>query len=123
MLSRNDVIELIKKEVSYLSADGNSVAAIRHRALLHALKAVEETGFPTNRDLRLDLSLVPFVFQEANYDDINWTDRQAPLHHLSEMFSIDVAVQMGGRERHEMNDAEYKDYVDTSFAAIDYRTK
>jgi hypothetical protein len=61
------------------------------------------------------------VFQEANYDDIDWTDRAAPLGHLSGIFEIDVAVQSDGRERHELTDAEYNEYVQISFAAIDYR--
>ena len=66
---------------------------------------------------------MPFVFREANYDDINWTDRTAPLGHLSGLFAIDVAVQSGGRERYDLTDREYNEYVRGSFAAIDYRQK
>ena len=64
---------------------------------------------------------VPSVFQEANYDDIDWTDSTAPLGHLAAIFAIDIAVQSGGRERHELTDAEYNEYVHMSLAAIDYR--
>jgi len=95
---------------------------VRHGALLHLRRALQGTGFPTDRNQLRELSLVPVVFQEANYDDIDWTDRTAPLGHLSGVFAIDVAVQCNGRERHELTDAEYDEYVHRSFAAIDFRT-
>lgn len=120
-LSADDLISLINEEVSRWTRVGNTVAAARHSALLHLRDVLRRTGFPTDRDQRLELSLVPFVFQEANYDDIDWTDRAAPLGHLSGIFAIDVAAQSDGRERHELTDAEYNEYVDISFAAIDYR--
>jgi len=123
MLCVDDVIALIKQEASRLPPDDDSVASMRHWALLNALAVLGETGFPTDRELQLDTSLVPFIFQEANYDDIDWTSRLAPLHHLSEMFLIDIAVQTGGRERHELDDKEYKDYVSKSNAAIRFRMK
>ena len=119
--SADDLISLIDEEVSRWTRVGNTVAAARHGALLHVRDVLQRTGLPTDRKQRRELSLVPFVFQEANYDDIDWTDRAAPLGHLSGIFAIDVAVQSDGRERHELTDAEYDDYVHMSFAAIDYR--
>ena len=122
-LSADDLILRIDEEVSRWTrvADADAVAVARHGALLHVRDVLRRTGFPTDRDRRLELSLVPFVFQEANYDDIDWTGRAAPLGHLSGIFAIDVAVQSDGRERHELTDAEYNEYVQISFAAIDYR--
>ncbi len=120
-LSADDLISLIDEEVSRWTRVGNAVAEARHGALLHVRDVLQRTGFPTDRDQRRELSLVPFIFQEANYDDIDWTDRAAPLGHLSGIFAIDVAAQSDGRERHELTDAEYNEYVDISFAAIDYR--
>ena len=122
-LTADDLISLINKEVSRWTHIGEGVAAVRHSALLQLRDVLQRTGLPTDRDQRRELSLVPFVFQEANYDDIDWTDRAAPLEHLSGFFTIDVAVQSDGRERHELTDAEYDEYVDVSFAAIDYRQK
>ncbi len=122
-LTADDLISLINKEVSRWTHIGVGVAAVRHSALLQMRDVLQRTGLPTDRDQRRELSLVPFVFQEANYDDIDWTDRAAPLEHLSGIFTIDVAVQSDGRERHELTDAEYDEYVDVSFAAIDYRQK
>jgi len=121
--SADDLISQINEEVSRLTPVGNAVAGARHSALLHLRDVLRRTGFPTDNKQRRELSLVPLVFQEANYDDIDWTDRAAPLGHLSGIFAIDVAVQSDGRERHELTDAEYNEYVDGSFAAIDYRTK
>ncbi len=120
-LSADDLISLINEEVSRWTRGGDTVAAARHSALLHLRDVLGDAGLPTDRDQRLELSLVPVVFQEANYDDIDWTDRAAPLGHLSGIFAIDVAVQSDGRERHELTDAEYDEYVRISFAAIDYR--
>ncbi len=120
-LSADDLISQINDEVSRWTRVGDAVAVARHRALLHLRDVLQRTGFPTDRNQRCELSLVPFVFQEANYDDIDWTDRAAPLGHLSHIFAIDVAVQSDGHERHELTDAEYDEYVHISFAAIDYR--
>ena len=123
-LSADDLISQINEEVPRWTRVGDApVAAARHSALLHLRDVLRRTGFPTDRDQRRELSLVPLVFQEANYDDIDWTDRAAPLRHLSGVFTIDIAVQSGGRERHELTNAEYNEYVDISFAAIDYRKK
>ncbi len=120
-LSVGDLISRIDEEVSRWTRVGDAVAVARHSALLRLRDVLQSTGLPTDRQQRCELSLVPFVFQEANYDDIDWTDRAAPLGHLSGIFAIDVAVQSDGRERHELTDAEYNDYVDKSFDAIDYR--
>ncbi len=122
-LSVDDLISLIDEEVSRWTRGGDAIAVARHSALLHLRDVLQRTGFATDRNQRRELSLVPLVFQEANYDDIDWTDRAAPLGHLSGIFAIDVAIQSDGRERHELSDAEYIEYVHKSFAAIDYRTK
>ncbi len=122
-LSADDLISRINQEVSRWTRGDDAMAVARHSALLHLRDVLQDTGFPTDRTQRLELSLVPVVFQEANYDDIDWTDRAAPLGHLSGIFAIDVAVQSDGRERHELTDAEYNAYVDMSFAAIDYRNE
>ena len=120
-LSADDLISLIDEEASRWTPVGDGVAAARHGALLHLRDVLQKTGLPTDRKQRRELSLVPFIFQEANYDDIDWTDRVAPLEQLSGIFAIDVAVQSDGRKRHELTDAEYNDYVQISFDAIDYR--
>lgn len=121
MLSANEIIPLIKEEINRLSPDNDPVVAIRREALLRVLSVLQETGFPKDRNQQLEISLIPFIFQEANYDDIDWTDRLAPLQQLNGLFLIDIMVQMGGRDRHELNDDEYEAYVNVSFAAIDHQ--
>lgn len=121
-LSADDIISLINLEFSRWARVGDAVVEARHSALLRLCDVLGRTGIPTDRNQRRELSLVPFVFQEANYDDIDWTDRAAQLDQLSGIFAIDVAVQSDGRERHELTDAEYNEYVQSSFAAIDYQT-
>ena len=121
--STDDLIRLINEELPRQPGADDGVVAVRRSALLNLRDALERTGFPSDRDQRLALSLVPFWFQEANYDDIDWTDRAAPPGHLSGILTIDLAVQSGGCERHELTDAEYNEYVDMSFAAIDYRSR
>ena len=123
MRSVDEMVPLIEQEISRLLPEDDSVAAVRQEALRHVLMVLRESGFPKDKKQRLDVSLVPFVFQEANYDDIDWTNRQASLHHLSGILSIDIMVQMGGRERHELNDDDYQDYVAISFAAIRGRSR
>jgi hypothetical protein len=120
-LSTEDLISRIDIEAARLTVDDDAVSEVRRAALLYLRDVLEKTGFPTDRKQRCNLSLVPYIFQEANYDDIDWTDRTASLGHLSGIFAIDLAFQSEGRERHELTDAEYNEYIHTSFAAIDNR--
>jgi hypothetical protein len=121
--SADDVISLIDAELWRLASARNSVARVRRVGLVLLREELRNNGLPTDRDRRLELSLVPLVFQEANYDGIDWTDRAAPLEKLSGIFAVDLAVQSGGRERHELTDDEYREYVKASFAAIEARRK
>lgn len=122
-LSADDLISLINEEVSRWTRVGDVLALTHYSELLHLRDVLQRAGFPTDRNQRRELSLVPFVFQEANYDDIDWTNRAAPLGHLSGIFAIDVAAQSSGCARHELTDGEYDEYVNASFAAIDYRQR
>lgn len=114
--SIDEVIALIDKEVQ-------CAASWRCGALLQVRTFLEQSGFPTYLDQkqRLELSLVPFVFQEANHDDYNWTEQTAPLHQLEAIFAIDIAVQNGGRTRGDLSGDEFDEYVEFSMEAIDHR--
>jgi hypothetical protein len=121
--SADELVSLIDEELPRWNPAGSALAVARHTDLLYLRDLLKRSGFPTDRDRRWELSMVPIVFQEAGYDGIEWTDRTAPLGHLSGLFAIDLAVQTGGRERHELSDDEYADYVRSSFVAIEFRTK
>ena len=120
-LSADDLISRIDEEAPRWMRVDDVVAMARHDALVHLRDFLQKTGLPTEHDQRRELSLVPLLFQEANYDDLDWTNRTAALGHLSALFDLDVAVQSDGRLRHELTDAEYDVYVHGSFAAIDDR--
>ena len=78
-----------------------------------------DRGFPISKEDKLALSLEPFVFQEANYDEIDWTSKNADLSHLEHIFNIDVQLQNEGKTRSELRDEEFDEYVQLSFASID----
>ena len=120
-ISVDELISRIDDQVAGLTPNDDPFATARHAALLYLRDVLRQSGYFADRTQRRELSLVPLVFQEANYDDIDWTDRAAPLWQLAGIFEIDVAAQSGGRERHELTDAEYDEYVKMSFAAIDSR--
>lgn len=62
--------------------------------------------------------MIPYVFQEANYDDISWSDQKADLGHLQSMLEVDFLVQNGGRNRLGVTDQVFHSYVELSFRAI-----
>ena len=55
----------------------------------------------------MSLSLVPFLFQEANYDDIDWSRKDSDLGHLEAFFELDLLVQFAGRERSDITAGDY----------------
>ena len=66
---------------------------------------------------------MPFIFQELNYDDYDWSSRTAPLGGLEYLVDIDVAIWSNGRRRSEMTDAEYGDYWKFCLKAIQHRSQ
>ena len=122
----NDVIKLI---TSYLGAEKESdpkidpVGYSRHKKLEKMNLFLEEKGFPQTDEDKCALSLVPYIFQEANYDTIEWTDKNANLDHLKELFDFDFYVQSGGKMREEVTDEEFHKYVLDSLACIDFVKK
>jgi hypothetical protein len=79
-------------------------------------------AYPTNEDQLIALSLVPYTFQEANYDDIDWCDREASkLRLLQDILEIDFLVQMAGKRRADASDEDMTTYRERSFRAIAFR--
>ena len=75
-------------------------------------------GFPSTEDEKISLSLVPFIFQEANYDEIDWSQKDSDLFHLRRFFELDLLVHFAGRERSEITDNDYAQYYWSSLKAI-----
>ena len=99
--------------------DADPIGNVRLRQLLLMEDCLNAIGFPTAPEHRARVSLVPYIFQEANYDGISWTSQQEELGHLRDYFELDFMVQSQGRERSEATAAEFKEYVDSAFGFID----
>ena len=122
MKTAPEVIALLRQQIKSgidHNFDTDPIGNVRLRQLLLMEDCLNAIGFPTHADHKARVSLVPYIFQEANYDDISWTDQQADLSHLSAWFELDFMVQNQGRERNEVTAEEFKQYVEDSFNFID----
>jgi hypothetical protein len=122
MKTAPEVIALLRQQIKSgidHGFDADPIGNVRLRQLLLMEDCLNAIGFPTEPDHKASVSLVPYIFQEANYDDISWTDQQAELGHLSSYFELDFMVQNQGRERSEVTAEEFKRYVDEAFQFID----
>src|SRR5262245_29011759 len=101
MADRASVADVIALCAQFLATPGgNPIADWRLRSVGRIKDALAARGYPDNEPDQLELSIVPFVFQEANYDGIDWADRDsARLFQLREMLDIDFLTQMAGLRR------------------------
>ena len=102
-----------------LSTSSGRIAEARV-AILKRLKAALSGGFPLREDYE-SLSLVPFIFQETNYDGIDWSQQGADLAQLTPLFEIDACIWSGGRFLEEFSKAEHSEYVAAALRAIQAR--
>ncbi len=117
-----EVVALLRQQIKSAIAhdfDTDPIGNVRLRQLLLMEDCLNAIGFPTHAEHKARVSLVPYIFQEANYDDISWTSQQADLAHLSVYFELDFMVQNQGRERGEATEQEFQRYVDEAFKSID----
>ena len=117
------VAELIALSEDYLAKSlGSPIARVRWDAVLAIRDALKSGGYPGSECDQLKLSLVPFVFQEANYDNIDWGARDPIGHHqLRELLQLDFLTQMAGQRREEASDSEIETYRRRSLQAIRWR--
>jgi hypothetical protein len=114
------LIGLIERFLATPSDD--PVGRIRQDCARRIKAALEARGFPATESDLIDLSVIPYVFQEANYDDIDWWSRDSAKHHqLKEILAIDFLTQMAGKRREDATDAEMEAYRLRSHRAIDFR--
>lgn len=119
-----EVVALLRRQIRSgidHEFDTDPIGNIRLRQLLLMEDCLNAIGFPTEAGHKARVSLVPYIFQEANYDDISWTDQHADLAHLASYFDLDFMVQNQGRERSEAGEQEFKRYVDDAFKFIDQK--
>ncbi len=99
------------------------VSVLRRRFLIDLRTTLQQLGLPLPDKQKLDACVMPFIFQELNYDDHDWSSRTAPLGQLEDLVDIDVAIWSNGCRRSEMTDAEYGNYWEFCLKAIDHRSK
>jgi hypothetical protein len=117
-----EVVALLREQIKLLiehEYDKEHIGNARVRQLLLMEDCLNSIGFPAEAEHKTKASLVPYIFQEANYDSISWTEQQADLDHLRAFFELDFMVQNQGHERSEAGTEEFDQYVETSFQAID----
>jgi hypothetical protein len=119
-----EVVALLRRQIKSgidHDFDADPIGNVRLRQLLLMEDCLNAIGFPTEAEHKARVSLVPYIFQEANYDDISWTDQHADLAHLGAYFDLDFMVQNQGRERSDAGEQEFKRYVDDAFKFIDQK--
>jgi hypothetical protein len=120
-----EIVEMIDAQLAALQPEPGKPSILHAR--VHVLRRMREmlttSGFPHNDVDRFQTSLVPFIFQEANYDGIDWHVGARGFDHLQQLFDIDFYVAMGGRERDDVATAEEEAYWSRAHAFIERRTR
>jgi hypothetical protein len=122
---RASVAEVIKLIQDVLAAPSNDpVGRYRQDHARRIQTALESGGYPASEPDQLELSIIPYVFQEANYDGIDWWSRDSAKHRqLKNLLEIDFLTQMAGKRREDASDAEIEDYRLRARRAIDFRRR
>lgn len=107
-------------EVRLKAYEGNSTSlvSIRRDILQEIYAYYKENGFPKALT-KENLSLIPFHFQEARYDGIDWYKQNGDLGHLVDDFQIDCIFQNEGKNRQQLTQEEFEKYIAYSYAIID----
>ncbi len=122
-LDSKDILTMIDEALARRDGGTGSISALRRHLLIDLRTTVREDGLALPDKRKLDTCIMPFIFQELNYDDHDWSSRTAPLGGLEDLVDIDVAIWSSGRRRSEMTDAEYRNYFEFCLDAIRHRSK
>lgn len=95
-----------------------SIGRWRLHILTEMMTHFQEHRYPAQLTVH-QLSLIPSVFQEANYSDIWWGGQHEDLGHLESILQIDCMFHNNGKTRKELSEQQFSNYVDFSFDAID----
>jgi hypothetical protein len=120
--STTQTLDLIDAAILRRPETGDPIGGGRRLFLQHVRDIVSQHGLPIPDELKLDNCVMPYVFQELNYDGYEWSERTADLGHLADMVDIDVIVWSGGHTRDELSDSEYNRYFDFCRSAIKHRS-
>ncbi len=122
MKTAPEVVALLREQIKSgidHEFDTDPIGNVRLRQLLLMEDCLNSIGFPAHDEHKERVSLVPYIFQEANYAGISWTDQRTDLDYLRNYFDLDFMVQNHGRERSEATAEQFKSYVENSFKFID----
>ncbi len=114
-------LENVIAEARFLAGSApaeDHVARARQERARMIADTLATSGFPVSDTGKARLSLVPLLFQEANYDDLGWTRQHENLRQLSRFFELDHLVQCAGKPRAEASAAAFAAYVEGAFRAI-----
>lgn len=117
-----EVGEMVDAEVKrYAGSEG--ISAARYHRLVRIRDFLRTHGYPRTFSQKCALSLVPFIFQEANYDDIAWSDQHGELGHLVTLFDIDARVLNEGRPRSLLSTEAFAAYRKECLRIIDAHSR
>jgi hypothetical protein len=128
-LTAEQVIEFLDSRLgSYARLDVASVSAnpmLARRAwqVQRIRSYLQRSGFPATGHERCELSLIPHIFQEANYDGFDWGRKDADLGHLSDLFALDFYVATGGVARAGADESLFRQYDNEVSRCIDVWTR
>lgn len=122
-LDSSDIMRMIDDALARHGNHTDPVSVSRRRFLIDLRATVKELGLPLPEEQKLNVCIMPFIFQELNHDDYNWSSRTSPLGQLEDLVDIDVAIWSNGCRRAEMTDVEYGNYWEFCMTAIDRRSK
>lgn len=100
----------------------NGIEGFRYFKLQQLQEDYSNHGFPESCT-KLELSLMPTVFQEANYDDINWAKQNARLRHMNPILELDCMFHNEGKMRSRLERSQFDRYVQFSLEAIRKATR
>jgi hypothetical protein len=130
MIANHTIPEIITEIDDLLSSDYfgenyehgkgkiDSVGLIRFKVLQRVREVLTTKGFPVTLEEAAAVSLVPSCLQEANYDNLLWTDQDTNLWQLQPFFDIDYMVQNRGMDRVDATEQQFIDYVKRSLEII-----
>ena len=121
-LTIDEIVSMVDSELlKYENAEIETLAGMRNARLKFVKHFLIRNGFPISMRERFELSLEPFYFQEANYDDLNPCSRDGDLGHLRNVYEIDLAVQTGGYTREIISEADFSKYLKKQSGVIEWR--
>ena len=122
---RVSIAEVVKLIQNVLATPSNDPVGRSRQTFARGIQAaLESGGYPVSEADQLELSIIPYVFQEANYDDIDWWSRDSAKHgRLKNLLEIDFLTQMAGKRREDASDTEIEHYRLRSRRAIAFRRR